>query len=41
MSFGVASIDLRSYPDDETFLKVAEDYMYMAKRQGKNRVCGE
>ena len=41
MSFGVASIDLRSYPDDETFLKAAEDYMYMAKRQGKNRVCGE
>jgi diguanylate cyclase (GGDEF)-like protein len=41
MSFGVASTDSRSYPDDEAFLKAAEDYMYLAKRQGKNRVCGE
>lgn len=40
MSFGVASTDTQAYPDDETFLKAAEDYMYMAKRQGKNRVCG-
>ena len=41
MSFGVATAIESQYPDDELFLKAAEDYMYLAKRTGKNRVRGE
>ena len=41
MSFGVATAIENRFPDDELFLKAAEDHMYLAKRTGKNRVCGE
>jgi diguanylate cyclase (GGDEF)-like protein len=41
MSFGLATSEAGRFGDDEAFLKTAEDYMYLAKRLGKNRVCGE
>ncbi|MBM3262896.1 MAG: diguanylate cyclase [candidate division Zixibacteria bacterium] len=41
MCFGVATASAGRYVDTASLLKAAEDHMYLAKRLGKNRVCGE